>query len=183
MNLRSSFKKILLLSVLSFIFQIPDLCFSEQAFQKPGLYFSEQTFQKPVVNLKKVRIIGIDQTAVFLEGTLAIFNPNDLSSRFSGYNYQVEVEGQRLLTGTSDQPFTIPAQGTFSITIPATILLADLLTLSNKELFNRDLKYRLTGTVLLDSWIGKLPLPFSYEGTLNLSERLRENVREFLEGL
>jgi LEA14-like dessication related protein len=171
MNLRFSLKKILLLFIFSFVLEIP------------VAVFSGQDLQPPVVDLKKVRIVGMDQRAVSLEGTLEIFNPNDLSSRFSGYTYQVEVEGQRLMTGQSDQAFTIPAQGTFSITIPATILLEDLMILSNKELFNRDLKYRLTGTALLASWIGKVPLPFSYEGTFNLSERLREHVREFLEGL
>jgi Late embryogenesis abundant protein. len=95
-------------------------------------------FQNPTVDLKKVRIVSMDQRAVSLEGTLEIFNPNDLSSRFAGYTYQLEVEGQRLLTGTLDQPFSVPAQGTFPITIPATILLEDILAL-NKKTF-------LTGT-------------------------------------
>jgi LEA14-like dessication related protein len=171
MNLRFSLKKILFLILFPFIFEVLWVCPLSQA------------FQTPVVNLKKVRIIGVDQTAITLEGILEIFNPNDLSSRFSGYTYQVEVEGQQLLTGQSDQPFTVPSQGTFSITIPATILFEDLLAVSKKELFNRYLNYRLTGTVLLDSWIGKLPLPYSHEGTINLSEWLRGHVREFLEGL
>ncbi|MBA4393503.1 MAG: hypothetical protein C0407_08110 [Desulfobacca sp.] len=171
MNLRFSLKKIILLSIFSFVFEFLWGCSSGQAIQTPE------------VNLKKVRIVGMDQMAVSLEGTLEIFNPNDRRSRFSGYTYQLEVEGQRLLTGQSDQPFIVPSRDTFSIIIPATILVEDLLNVSKKELFNRDLKYGLTGTVLLDSWIGKFPLPFFYEGTFNLSERLRENVREFLEGL
>jgi len=148
-----------------------------------GSCFSDKAVQEPVVNLKKVRLLGLDKTKISLEGNLEIFNPQDLSSRFLGYNFQLDVEGQRLLVGTSNQPFSVPAKGTFSIAIPATILYADLLTLSKKELLGRDLKYRLFGTVIMDSWMAKLPLPFSYEGSFNLSEWIKEQARGFWEGV
>ena len=140
-------------------------------------------FQNPSVELKKVQITNIDQKTLSLEGILEITNPNDMSSRFSGYQYQFDVEGQRLATGESDQVFEVPAKGTFSIAVTATIQIEDLQALSQKEIFNRDLAYLLSGKVYLKSWLGKIPLPFSFEGTFNLSDFLREKTRRFLQGL
>jgi LEA14-like dessication related protein len=140
-------------------------------------------FQNPTIELKKVRIIGVDQKTFSLEGTLEINNPNDLSSRFSGYQYRFDVEGQRLASGESDRAFEVPAQGTFSLVVPATIQLEALQDLSQKEPFNRDLSYLLSGKVYLNSWFGKMPLPFSFEGSFNLSDFLREKTSRFLQGL
>ncbi len=140
-------------------------------------------FQNPTIELKKVQITGMDQKTFSIEGTLEIRNPNDLSSRFSGYQYRFDVEGQRLANGESDRAFEVPAQGTFSIAVPATIQLEALQDLSQKEPFNRDLTYLLSGKVYLNSWLGKIPLPFSFEGVFNLSDLLKEKTRRFLEGL
>jgi len=112
-----------------------------------------------------------------------VFNPNDLSSRFSGYAFELELEGQRVLSGQSDQAFTVPAQEIFSVTIPVTILFKDLLALRRKELFNRELQYRFAGMVTLDSWFPGRSLPFSSEGTINLAEWLKGQVLDFLGGL
>jgi LEA14-like dessication related protein len=144
---------------------------------------SVSAFQNPTVELKKIQITRMDQETFTLEGTLEVFNPNDMSSRFSGYQYQVDVEGQRLADGKSDRPFEVPAKGTFPLEVPATIRFEDLRTLSRKELFNRDLTYLISGTLYLHSWLGKIPLPFSFEGTFNLSDFLKEKTRRLLEGL
>ena len=133
--------------------------------------------------MKTVRIVEMDRSAVTLEGTLEIKNPNDLGTKFSGYQYQLDVEGQRLSTGESKRPFQIPALSTVTLTIPATILFDDLIALGKKGIFSRDLIYVLKGTAFLDSLLGKIPLPFSYQDTINLSDLLREKTRQFLQGL
>lgn len=171
MNPRSSLGKIQLLIIFPFILGALWGCTSVYA------------FQNPTVELKKIQITNIDEKVFSLEGTLEITNPNDMSSRFSGYQYRFDVEGQQLAFGESDRPFEVPAKGIFSLTVPATIRFEDLMALSKKDPFNRDLAYLLTGTVLLNSWLGQMPLPFSFEGTFNLSDFLREKTRRFLQGL
>jgi LEA14-like dessication related protein len=148
-----------------------------------GVSCSKFTFQQPVVKSLAIRIKGLDRSALVLEGKLEVFNPNELSTRFSGYIFRLDLEGQRVLGGQSDQAFTVPAQETFSVIIPATILFKDLLALSRKELLNRDLKYRIEGSVIVDSGISGLTLPFSSEGTINLSEWVKGQVRDFLGGM
>jgi LEA14-like dessication related protein len=168
---RSSLKSIwsILLLLVSFLF-LAAAC-------------SQQTLRAPEVQSITVRLKGWDRTALFLEGKLEVFNPNDLSSRFSGYAFELELEGQRVLSGQSDQAFTVPAQEIFSVTIPVTILFKDLLALRRKELFNRELQYRFAGMVTLDSWFPGRSLPFSSEGTINLAEWLKGQVLDFLGGL
>ncbi len=151
---------------------------SHLLFSSPGY-----GFKNPEMELKSVRLVEIDESAVTLEGTLEIKNPNDLATKFSGYQYQLDVEGQRLSTGKSDHPFQIPALSSVSLTIPATVLLEDLTELGKKGIFNRDLVYVLKGTATLDSWLGKIPLPFSYQDTINLTDLIREKTRQFLQGL
>jgi LEA14-like dessication related protein len=140
-------------------------------------------FENPRIELKTVRVLEMDRTAVTLEGTLEIKNPNDMGTKFSGYQYQLEVEGQRLSTGESRDPFQIPALSTITLPVPATILFEDLFALGKKGIFNRDLIYVLKGTAVCDTWLGKINLPFSYQDTINLSDLLREKTRQFLQGL
>jgi hypothetical protein len=125
----------------------------------------------------------MDQSSITLEGTLEIKNPNDMGAKFSGYDYQLDVEGQRLSFGRSCQPFQIPALGTLTMIVPATVLFDDLLAVARQGVFGRDLVYVLKGTAFLDSFLGKIPLPFSYQDTFNLSELLREKTRQFFQGL
>lgn len=169
-NLGFILRKINLLIFFSFFLGILWTC--------PSVY----GFKNPEIELKTVHILEIDESSVTLEGTLELKNPNDMGTRFSGYQYQLEVDGQRLSTGESKQPFQIPALSTITLTIPATMLFEDLMALNRRGIFNRDLVYVLKGTAFLDSWLGKIPLPFSYQGTINLSDLLREKTRQFLLG-
>jgi len=163
--------------------QIIGSAFNDPEVELKQVRITGSAFNDPEVELKQVRIIGMDQSAVALEGTLEIKNPNDLAARFSGYDYQLDVEGQRLSFGRSGQPFQIPALGTVTMTVPATVLFDDLFAVGRKGIFGRDLVYVLKGTAFLDSFLGKIPLPFSYQDTFNLSDLLREKTRQFLQDL
>jgi LEA14-like dessication related protein len=139
-----------------------------------------RAFENPQVELKKVRIIEINPEAVVLEGTLELYNPNDLELRFSGYDYQLSVEKQRLVTGKSVRFFELGAQKRSTILLPAIIRFDDLAALTKKDLFSGDITYLLSGTVHLKSWIGTFDYPFSFEGILNLPDLMREKARELL---
>ena len=171
MNLKFPLRKIHLLIILSFIVEVLWASSSGYAFKNPD------------IDLKEVRIIDMDQSAITLEGTLEINNPNDTAARFSGYDFQLDVEGQRLSFGKSGQPFQIPALGIVTIAVPATVLFDDLSAVGRKGVFGRDLVYVLKGTVFLDTFLGKVPLPFSYQDTFNLSDLLREKTNQFFQGL
>ncbi len=141
------------------------------------------SLQDPRIEVDAVRITKVYQDSVYLEGTLRIYNPNDLAARVAGYRYRLEVEGRRLVGGESEKGFSIAPLTTFRLTIPGTIFFADLLVAGKKALAQDEIQYVLSGTLWMDTLMGKYPVPFSQEGKLNLSEILREKTRQLLQGL
>jgi len=141
------------------------------------------SLQEPRIEMEAIRITGVYQDSFDLEGTLRIHNLNDLAAKVAGYRYRLEVEGRRLVGGESSQGFAIAPRATFRLTIPGTVSFADLLAAADQALARDEIRYTLSGALLLDTLVGKYPVPFSQEGKLNLSEILREKTRQFLQGL
>ena len=141
------------------------------------------SLQDPRIEVDAVRVIHVYQDSIDLEGTLRIYNPNDLAAKVAGYRYRLDVEGRRLVSGESEKGFSIAPRATFRLTVPGTIFLGDLLAAGEKALAQDEIQYVLSGTLLMDTLIGKYPVPFSQEGKLNLSEILREKTRQLLQGL
>lgn len=141
------------------------------------------SLQDPRIEVDAIRIINVYQDSIELEGTLRIYNPNDLAAKVAGYRYRLEVEGRRLVGGESAQGFPIAAKSTFRLTIPGRVYFPDLLAAGKKALAQEAVQYVLSGTLLMDTLIGKYPVPFSQEGKLNLSEMLQEKTRRLFQGL
>ena len=144
---------------------------------------SGQAFQDPQIELESLRVSRTYQEAFDLEGTLKVFNPNDISAKVSGYRYRLEVEGRRLMGGQSRQPFEIPPLKAFRVKVPGTVYYQDLLAAGNRALSGQAFLYTLSGTLFLDTFIGPYSVPFSQEGALNLSEILQEKTRQLFQGL
>ena len=143
---------------------------------------SGKSFEDPRVEVEQVRITGIFQDAFDLEGTLRIVNPNEVQAKVAGYRYRLEVEGRRLVAGESDQGFPIAPRSAFRLTVPGTVYFQDLAAAGKKAMAQDEIRYRFSGTLLIDTLIGKYPIPFDQEGRLNLNQVLREKTRRFLEG-
>jgi LEA14-like dessication related protein len=138
------------------------------------------SYKNPQVELTKVRVVQITSKSVVLEGTLDLYNPNDQTLRFSGYEYTLLVETRKVVTGESKEPLEIAGLKHSIIILPATIGLEDLSALLSGDLLNRNISYRLSGTIYFNHSFGTTPFSFSQEGTFNLSEVLKENVLELL---
>ncbi len=144
---------------------------------------SGKSFQDPRVELESLRVSRTYQDAFDLEGTLKVFNPNDVGAKVSGYRYRLEVEGRRLMGGESRLPFEIPPLKAFRLQVPGTVYYQDLLAATDRALSGQSFRYTLSGTLFLDTFIGSHPVPFSQEGALNLSEILQEKTRQLFQGL
>jgi LEA14-like dessication related protein len=144
---------------------------------------SGKSFQDPRIELENLRVSRTYQDAFDLEGALMIFNPNDFGAKVSGYRYRLEVEGRRLMGGQSHLPFEIPPLKGFRVKFPGTVYFQDLLAAGNRALSGREFVYTLSGVLYLDTFLGPHPVPFSQEGTLNLSEILQEKTRQLFQGL
>jgi len=144
---------------------------------------SGKSFQDPRIELESLRISRTYQNAFDLEGTLKVFNPNDVSAKVSGYRYRLEVEGRRLMGGESHLPFEIPPLKAFRVNVPGTVYYQDLLAAGDRALSGQVFRYTLSATLFLDTFVGPYSVPFSQEGALNLSEILQEKTRQLFKGL
>lgn len=144
---------------------------------------SGKSFQDPQIEIEKLRVTRTYQDAFDLEGTLSIFNPNDIGAKVSGYRYRLEVEGRRLMAGESLQPFEIPPGKTFRVKVPGTVYYRDLQAVGNRALSGKEILYTFSGTLFLETFLGPQALPFSQKGALNPSEILQEETRRLFQGL
>jgi LEA14-like dessication related protein len=140
------------------------------------------SLEDPRIEVEAVRIASVYQNGFDLEGILRIYNPNDLAAKVTGYRYRLEVEGRRLVGGESFQGFSIAPRSAFQLTIPGTIFFSDLLAAAHKAQTRDEISYVFSGTLSMDTLIGKYPVPFSLEGRLNLSEILQEKSRQLFQG-
>jgi LEA14-like dessication related protein len=144
---------------------------------------SGKSFQDPRIELENLRVSRTYQDAFDLEGTLKVFNPNDVGAKVSGYRYRLEVEGRRLMGGESRLPFEIPPLKAFRVQVPGTVYYQDLLAAGDRALSGQAFRYTLSGTLYLETVVGPYSVPFSQEGAMNLSEILQEKTRQLFQGL
>ena len=123
-------------------------------------------FERP-----NITVVGIDmKSGNLLQQTFLvkfqIQNPNDRELPVSGLHVELNVGGEQIASGVSNQAFVVPAHGQseFDMTITANMALA-MLKLANQHADSID--YEVTGAASLD-----LPfmhnLPFHQNGTFPL---------------
>ena len=123
-------------------------------------------FERPVLT-----VVGIDmQGGNFLQQSFLVKfqvqNPNKRALPVSGLHADLNVAGQRIASGVSNQAFVVPPMGQseFDMTITANMAMA-LLQLANRH--SDSIDYEVTGAANLD-----LPflhdLPFHQTGSFSL---------------
>ena len=122
-------------------------------------------FTRPQVSVVSIQLVGGNFLQQNFLVKLNIQNPNDRPLPVNGLHVELNVAGQRLASGVSNQPFVVPAHGEnqFDMTVRASMALA-LLTLSQSNSTSRTIDYDMTGGASLD-----LPflreLPFKQQGS------------------
>lgn len=124
--------------------------------------------QQPQVELQQLTITGMSLEAIDLEVGLNIKNANDVDLSLSDLIYQADFNGKKLGFGTYAEPFTAPANGQATITLPIHIRLEEAASLLKEWHARRDttkLKLRVQGN--FKSTIGQIPLTYVDERPLS----------------
>ena len=119
-------------------------------------------------NLSIVSIEPVEATALEQKYHLKVRlqNPNDHALEISGMSYVLEVNGQPLLKGVSNEPVTVPRFGESIIELSGVSTLFGFVRQFQalQERKTQGMDYKLSGKVGLENRLGSLP--FSYEGEL-----------------
>ena len=109
---------------------------------------------------------------------LAVKNPNPMTIKVLGYDYQVWVEGQRLAQGASGTPITLPAQGETTVEVPVLLKLKTLPGMLPKVLQEEPLTVEIAGGLRLPQTLG-FRVPFRFREKLTPQQGL-EHLSPFL---
>lgn len=98
---------------------------------------------------------------------LRLINPNNRSILLDGLDFELDVNGQRLARGVSDEPFELPRLGEAETRVVVTTSLLDILRQAVGLSSRRDgsLDYRLRGRLHLGEGFVRT-VPFNHFGTL-----------------
>ncbi len=105
---------------------------------------TRKVFAEPDYELSAVRFIDIDMERLNLEVDLKISNPNYISLQFQNVNYQLNIDGSRVLSGVLTEALEVPAKGEYMVTIPFTVRLDKLENGALNLMMSRRLKYALS---------------------------------------
>lgn len=127
-------------------------------------------FEKPQISVASVELKGGNFLQQNFLVKLNVQNPNDRSLPVTSLHVELNVDGERIASGTSSRAFVVPAHGDtqFDMDITANVALV-LLKLAGRKDQHADLiAYDMTGGASLD-----LPflrdLPFHQHGSFALT--------------
>ena len=135
--------------------------------------------EPPKVTLKSLAVGLPTAQGLPLECTLLVANPNPQDLRVLGYDYELQLEGQRVLQGESREEVTLPARGQAQVRVPILLKLRALPGLLPSILKEEKLNYQVAGGVRLASLLGGFRVPFHFQGQMTPKEG-REQLRLFL---
>ncbi|RKZ68246.1 MAG: hypothetical protein DRQ44_04690 [Gammaproteobacteria bacterium] len=122
---------------------------------------------KPTAKLTGTRLGNINFEQVDLIFDLAVENKNPVSLNLVGLEYDLKIENQSLVSGTTTQAIKLKASSTSPVQLPITLKFDDLKKLPG-ELWNKDkIAYQLIAQFNVDlPIIGNYAIPVTKKGEL-----------------
>ena len=129
-----------------------------------------QHFEAPQVSIAGAKVVSIDVWQQRIRVRLHVHNPNSLPLPVRRIEYNLEVAGQQFASGSSDDSFTVPANGDaeFETRITTNLAGAAINIFARSGGLGDSIDYHLTGNVSIQGYWRKLP--FDQRGTVNLKQ-------------
>ena len=128
---------------------------------------------KPAIEVREVRLSGIDRDGVGLDFMLAVTNPNSYSLRLTGYRYNLLVSALPLASGENHEVIDFKGNAVTDVRLPVRISFRDLLKILRHRTDPEHIPYQLTAGFDLDTPVGAISIPVKKSGTLAVPEKYR----------
>jgi LEA14-like dessication related protein len=136
--------------------------------------------QKPTVNIKNVRLTGVNFSSVNLAFDTRIQNPNPLSISLTGFGYNFLLNNSSFLTGQNTKGITIAANGESSFEIPLTLNFIDIYnafqSLSSQDSTNYQIDCNVSFNLPI---LGNITIPVKKQGYVPLLKLPKISVQDF----
>ncbi|MCC7462998.1 MAG: LEA type 2 family protein [Gammaproteobacteria bacterium] len=123
--------------------------------------------EAPQLEVRGVRFIGGDLTRQQIGLKVHVSNPNPRELAIQRIDYGLALAGSEFARGTTAAPFTLPASGATDFDLRLTADLRTALQVLGAHLGERELPYRVSGTVHFAGGLLRV-LPFTSGGMLPL---------------
>lgn len=128
-------------------------------------------FETPKVSLINLALQHVNMKSQEFLLDLRVENPNPYGLDISGVDADLALEGRGVAHGQTRQRLHIPAAGTAKVQVGITTHLLDSLGSILQAAAKQKAAYSVSGSVDI---IGKLGIPFQYDGELDLSKLSRQ---------
>ena len=135
------------------------------------------SIQRPTATVDSVRLTGLSFEGVELTADMTIDNPNPVGIDLTGVAYQLDIEGNRFLSGTQGEGVSIASFGESRISIPLSLRYNEIRQAVDAAGSRDELLYALSTTLSFQlPVIGEVALPLRAEGTVPMVRLPRIDV-------
>ncbi|MBT7097809.1 hypothetical protein HN937_10575, partial [Candidatus Poribacteria bacterium] len=85
-----------------------------------------RSFDPPSVSVVDARVESLTFSGAELAFDLEVGNPNTVGIDITGYEYQIEIAGERVIVGTSEERRPVAGESASLWTVPASLRFASL---------------------------------------------------------
>lgn len=124
--------------------------------------------EKPEVQSVSVTVVRVDFRKAELRFDVTVNNAGSGSATVSGYDYDLQVEGQPFLAGKLDTGFELKPHAVTVIPVPVSIKFADLFKKAAHLLGRSEAAYRVIVGLQIKTSVGTFRLPFQKDGRVAL---------------
>jgi LEA14-like dessication related protein len=144
--------------------------------------------EKPRVDLKEVRVAGVDGEGIDIDFLLSVTNPNSFDLTLNEYVYDLRLLALPLAHGSSQQPQRFPGQATTDTLVIAKVPYSSLIEIIKRRPGMTSIPYQLDADLKIGTSYGEFSVPVSKAGVLDVPEQYRPKnllgrIQDFLKDI
>jgi LEA14-like dessication related protein len=140
--------------------------------------------KSPEVDLKAIRITGLDRSGLRMDLVLEVRNDNDRDLVLKGYRYDLQVQSLPVTRGEVTAKNEFPAHSATDVTVPVKLPYTALADLLQHQPDPERIPYTLSASFDVDTLFGSVAVPCKKSGTFAIPEKFRaSSILNLLNGL
>ncbi|WP_028302908.1 LEA type 2 family protein [Oceanospirillum maris] len=113
----------------------------------------ESALKAPEVVSDKIKVSNIDFNYIYFDADIELYNPNLIDIKLADFNYDINVEGEKLIQGDSSGLNIKPA-GKANVHLPFKVSISNLINLLPDMLSKDELEYQFSTELTLNGPLG-----------------------------
>lgn len=128
------------------------------------------SFHEPQLELEEIRITGLGLTGGTFDLVLDVYNPNDYRLRSTRLELSLDLEDVHFGDALIDKPLDLSPVNHSQVIVPVRFEWAGVGAVARGLLQRQAIRYKTTGTVLVDTPIGERRVPLQLSGDVPLKK-------------